>query len=277
MLNNRLSQELEKSLPQFLNPCHVAETHAPGGTQISFPLSLQQHEARFHFQLKTEDVSPEATRDAKGGLKTDGAGRSAIDVLLSLGERLEPLSRHDFSGSAPSAPSPESNNAARTFKSAGRRAVTNTGGWKCETREGAAAEVQIVNSAAYTEDLLELLEEGLKADDWGGGRARGGGGGGAFGGDSTCAMTPAMTSADQTMHASTSRAASASGEVSMGTAKGEQDTRALICKKNKRKNQVKNTAKDQDHKRTRQELDMRDAAGGDAASRSIFWKIICSA
>ena len=246
--------------------------NAPGGTQISFPLSLQQHEARFHFQLKTKDVSPEATRDAKGGLKTDGAGRSAIDVLLSLGERLEPLSRHDFSGSAPSAPSHESNNAVRAFKSVGIRAVNNTGGWKGETREGAAT-VQIVNSSAYTEDLLELLEEGLKADDWGG-RARGGGGG-AVGGDSTCAMTPAMTSADQTMHASPSRAAS--GEVSMGTAKGEQDTRALICKKSKRKNQVKNTAKDQDHKRTRQELDMRDAAGGDAVSRSNFWKIICSA
>jgi len=178
------------------------------------------------------------------------------------------------SGSAPSATSHESNDAVRAFKSAGIRAVTNTGGWKGKTREGAATEVQIVNSAAYTEDLLELLEEGIKADDWGG-RARGGGGRGAVGGDSTCAMTPAMTSADQTMHASPSRATS--GEVSMGTAKGEEDTRALICKKNKRKNQVKNTAKDQDHKRTRQELDMRDAAGGDAVSRLNFWKTICTA
>jgi hypothetical protein len=54
-------------------------------------------------------------------------------------------------------------------------------------------------------------------------------------------------------------------------------TKALM--ENKHKNQVKNTAKDQDHKRKRQELDMQelDAAAGDAVSRSNFWKIICTA
>lgn len=100
-----------------------------------------------------------------------GQDSSAIDLLLAVGKRMEPAVKGKDAKPHPNASKKSQPNSDKKITSstakgtAGRGGPSSRGGGKKSVaRGGHLQQNQSQQSSVYTTELLELLEEGLKAD-----------------------------------------------------------------------------------------------------------------
>jgi len=147
--------------------------------QPGFPPGFPPHYSSVHYETSLAALAaPVRAADHNSGVPMrmgwGGEDSSAIDLLLSVGERLEPAvkGKHAKSSQSKKIP-PSSDNHTASSNSitkgiAARRggAGSRGGGKKTGSRGGHQQQQQEPQqSAVYTAELLELLEAGLKADN----------------------------------------------------------------------------------------------------------------